>query len=109
MHAPRAASSGLSIEEATPCLYYFENKWPGAEDSLSRDDVSTDSTAHSAASSQGPGLVIMAPCLPEGSEILPWAGKVCAFVLRERVARVPISPYFPSLHWDQVTRVSYLE
>lgn len=92
-----------------PCLYYFENKRPGAEDNVSRNGVSTDSAAHLATSSQGPGLVIMAPCLPEGSGILPWAGKVCAFVLRERVTWVPTSPYFPSLHWDQVTRVSYLQ
>ena len=41
--APREACAGHSIEDIIPYLYCFENKWPGAQDSVSRTDPSTDS------------------------------------------------------------------
>ena len=40
---PREACAGHSIEDIIPYLYCFEKKWPGAQDSVSRTDPSTDS------------------------------------------------------------------
>lgn len=71
-HIPRAASSGLSVEDTTPYLYYASRStgwW---------SHKSVDSkTFHLIFS----GMIIMT----QESKILHWTINVCAFVLRERV------------------------
>lgn len=53
VHNPWAALPGCSVEDVTPYLYCLENKWPGAQDSVTRTDMSTESKTCTAGSPQG--------------------------------------------------------